>query len=60
MAQAQGLAFEVLSPSEAQALYPFLELHDLQGALWDPLDGDIDPSSSPRPTPRARATSARG
>ena len=44
MAQAQGLAFEVLSPQEAQALYPFLELHDLQGALWDPLDGDIDPS----------------
>src|SRR6476661_6620636 len=44
MAQAQGLAFEVLSPQEARALYPFLELHDLQGALWDPLDGDIDPS----------------
>jgi dimethylglycine dehydrogenase len=44
MAQAQGLAFQVLSPQEAQALYPFLELHDLQGALWDPLDGDIDPS----------------
>ena len=24
--------------------YPFLETHDLEGALWDPLDGDIDPS----------------
>ena len=44
MAQAQGIDFEVLSPAEAQALYPFLELHDLEGALWDPLDGDIDPS----------------
>ena len=29
---------------QARDLYPFLELHDLQGALWDPLDGDIDPS----------------
>jgi dimethylglycine dehydrogenase len=44
MAQAQGIDFRVLSPEQARDLYPFLELHDLQGALWDPLDGDIDPS----------------
>jgi dimethylglycine dehydrogenase len=24
--------------------YPFLETHDLQGALYDPNDGDIDPA----------------
>ena len=44
MAQAQGIEFELLSPAEAKARHPFLELHDLQGALWDPYDGDIDPS----------------
>jgi dimethylglycine dehydrogenase len=44
MAQAQGIAFELLDPSQAKARYPFLELHDLCGALWDPHDGDIDPS----------------
>src|ERR1041385_171428 len=44
MAQAQEIAFELLDPSQAKARYPFLELHDLCGALWDPHDGDIDPS----------------
>ncbi|WP_027133855.1 GcvT family protein [Geminicoccus roseus] len=44
MARAQGLDFRVLSPSEAKAIHPFLELHGLEGALLDPLDGDIDPS----------------
>ncbi len=44
MAQAQGIEFALLTPVEARARYPFLELHDLEGALWDPYDGDIDPS----------------
>ena len=44
MARARGLEFEVVSPIEARKRYPFLELHDLAGALWDPGDGDIDPS----------------
>jgi dimethylglycine dehydrogenase len=44
MAGAQGLPYELLSPEEARARYPFLEPHDLEGALWDPLDGDVDPS----------------
>jgi dimethylglycine dehydrogenase len=44
MARAQGLAYDLLGPSQARELYPFLEPHDLEGALWDPLDGDVDPS----------------
>ncbi len=44
MARAQGIDFALLTPAEAKARYPFLELHDLEGALWDPYDGDIDPS----------------
>ena len=44
MAKANGLDYEILSPAELKARYPFIETHDLLGALWDPLDGDIDPS----------------
>lgn len=44
MANHQGLAFEMLSPSEIRERYPFIGLHDLAGGQWDPLDGDIDPA----------------
>ncbi|WP_342620101.1 FAD-dependent oxidoreductase [Rhodoferax sp. GW822-FHT02A01] len=44
MARANGLEYEILSPTELKERYPLIETHDLQGALWDPLDGDIDPS----------------
>jgi dimethylglycine dehydrogenase len=44
MAKANGLEYEILSPSELKDRYPLIETHDIQGALWDPLDGDIDPS----------------
>ena len=44
MAKANGLEYEILSPSDLKDRYPLIETHDLKGALWDPLDGDIDPS----------------
>ncbi len=44
MAEAQGIDYELLTPEAARERYPFLELHDLKGAIWDPHDGDIDPS----------------
>lgn len=44
MANALGLAYEVIDPAEMKARHPFLEDHDLIGGLWDPYDGDIDPS----------------
>ncbi|MGF1502711.1 MAG: FAD-dependent oxidoreductase [Paracoccaceae bacterium] len=40
----QGMALELLSPDEIRGHYPFIELHDLEGALYDPYDGDIDPA----------------
>ena len=40
----QGMNLEILSPVETKDRYPFLETHDLQGALFDPADGDIDPA----------------
>lgn len=44
MAEAQGIEYELLSTDEAKERYPFMELDDLRGALWDPHDGDVDPS----------------
>jgi dimethylglycine dehydrogenase len=44
MADSQGLAFEILSPAEMRERHPFLETHDVIAGLWDPDDGDIDPS----------------
>ncbi|MEP1767014.1 MAG: FAD-dependent oxidoreductase [Sulfitobacter sp.] len=40
----QGLDMGILSPHELKHYNPFMETHDLEGALWDPLDGDIDPA----------------
>ena len=44
MGRYQGLEMDIMTPKEAQEKHPFLETHDLEGALWDPLDGDIDPA----------------
>ncbi|WP_299392891.1 FAD-dependent oxidoreductase [Pelagibius sp.] len=44
MAGYQGMEYEVLGVNEVKDRYPFLELHDLKGGLWDPMDGDIDPA----------------
>lgn len=44
MAKAMGYDYEMLSVSELKNLYPWVETHDLHGALWDGHDGDIDPS----------------
>ena len=44
MARANGLEYALLSPAELRERYPLVETHDLDCALWDPLDGDIDPA----------------
>ena len=44
MGRYQGIDIEMLTPAETQERYPFLETHDLEGALYDPTDGDIDPA----------------
>ena len=44
MGKHQGMDLEILGVDEIKARYPFIETHDLAGALYDPNDGDIDPS----------------
>ncbi|MEM8948019.1 MAG: FAD-dependent oxidoreductase [Pseudomonadota bacterium] len=44
MAEAQGLDYQLWTPEQAKEVYPFMELDDLKGVLFDAIDGDIDPS----------------
>ena len=44
MGQYQGIQMEMWTPEQAKERYPFLETHDLEGVLYDPSDGDIDPA----------------
>lgn len=44
MGNYQGLDLEMMAVSDMKDRYPFMETHDLEGGLWDPADGDIDPA----------------
>ena len=44
MGRYQGMDIDVVGLDEIKARYPFIETHDLKGALYDPSDGDIDPA----------------
>ena len=44
MGRYQGMDLDVLGPNEIRDRYPFVETHELTGALYDPYDGDIDPA----------------
>ena len=44
MAKGMGVDFELLSPEACGERHPLMQTHGLRGGLWDPLDGDIDPS----------------
>ena len=44
MGRYQGMDLNILSPEDIKKVYPFVETHDLTGALHDPYDGDIDPA----------------
>jgi dimethylglycine dehydrogenase len=44
MARAQNIEYDMMSLDDLKEAYPFIETHDLEGALYDPTDGDIDPA----------------
>jgi dimethylglycine dehydrogenase len=43
MAKGMGVDFEVIDAQECARRHPLITTDNLLGALWDPLDGDIDP-----------------
>ncbi|MCI5111345.1 MAG: FAD-dependent oxidoreductase [Marivita sp.] len=44
MGRYQGMNLEMMAVGDIKDRYPFIETHDLAGALYDPDDGDIDPA----------------
>ncbi len=60
MGRYQGMELDILGVDEIRARYPFVETHDLAGALYDPADGDIDPAQLTQALARgARTLGAR-
>lgn len=41
-----GFDFEILTPGELKEVYPLAEVDDLIGAIYEPLDGYVDPSQA--------------
>lgn len=50
-----GMETELITPSEAKAMFPLMDERHFVGALWDPVEGHLDPSG----TTQAYAKSAR-
>ncbi|TPN16061.1 FAD-dependent oxidoreductase [Mesorhizobium sp. B2-1-3] len=44
MGRYQGMDIDIVGTDEIKRRYPFIETHELEGALYDPSDGDIDPA----------------
>ncbi len=44
LAKGMGVEFDILDPQECRKRHPLITTDNLLGALWDPLDGDIDPA----------------
>ena len=41
-----GMETEIITPSEAKAMFPLMEESNFMGALWDPVEGHLDPSGT--------------
>ena len=41
-----GFDFDILTPAELKEIYPLAEVGDLIGAIYEPLDGHVDPSQA--------------
>jgi len=41
-----GMDTELITPSEAKAMFPLMDETNFVGALWDPVEGHLDPSGT--------------
>ncbi len=41
-----GMDTELITPSEAKAMYPLMDEKNFIGAMWDPVEGHLDPSGT--------------
>jgi dimethylglycine dehydrogenase len=49
---------ELITPSEAKAMFPLMDETKFVGAMWDPVEGHLDPSGTTHAYAKARARSA--
>lgn len=60
MANAMDYGYELMSPQDMAERYPEVSAHDVRSVLWDPNDGDMDPSQLTQAlAAHARAKGAR-
>ena len=41
-----GMDTELITPSEAKAMFPLMDETNFVGAMWDPVEGHLDPSGT--------------
>ena len=51
--RALGMETEIITPSEAKAMFPLMDETNFVGALWDPVEGHLDPSGTTHAYARA-------
>ncbi len=44
--RALGMETEIITPSEAKSMFPLMDESNFVGALWDPVEGHLDPSGT--------------
>jgi dimethylglycine dehydrogenase len=44
--RALGMETEIITPREAAAMFPLMDESNFVGALWDPVEGHLDPSGT--------------
>lgn len=54
--RALGMNTEIITPSEAKAMFPLMDESHFVGALWDPVEGHLDPSGTTHAYAKAAQT----
>ena len=54
--RALGMQTEIITPSEAKAMFPLMDESHFVGALWDPVEGHLDPSGTTHAYAKAAQT----
>ena len=51
-----GMETEIITPSEAKSMFPLMDESNFVGALWDPVEGHLDPSGTTHAYAKAAKT----
>jgi dimethylglycine dehydrogenase len=54
--RALGMQTEIITPSEAKTMFPLMDETHFVGALWDPVEGHLDPSGTTHAYAKAAQT----